>query len=154
MVRWLSALSAPSQLESHMQTSQLLIFGLVLVAMWFLLIRPQQQRQKQHKQTVSALAPGQRVVTIGGLVAEIVEVRGDRLLVRVADGSEMEYVKDAVGRVLRDDEFVDEFDQDADADEDADLDGEAADDTQSDAPPAPPLPPQADLPGHEGEGAE
>ena len=41
-----------------MQPSQLLIFGLVLVAMWFLLIRPQQQRQKQHQQTVASLAPG------------------------------------------------------------------------------------------------
>lgn len=112
-----------------MQPSQLLIFGLVLVAMWFLLIRPQQQKQKQHQQTVAALAPGQRVVTIGGLVAEIVEVRDGRLLLRVADGTEMEYVKDAVARRLRDDEFVDHVDAANDAEADDELDTTAPDET-------------------------
>jgi preprotein translocase subunit YajC len=102
-----------------MTLDRLLIFAVAMAAMWFLLIRPQQQRQKQHKQTVAALAAGQRIVTIGGLVAEIVEVRGDRLLLRVADGSEMEYVREAVGRVLRDDELVAE---DAPVAEDAEND--------------------------------
>ncbi len=91
-----------------MSLDRLLIFGVAMAAMWFLLIRPQQQRQKQHKQTIAAISAGQRIVTIGGLVAEIVEVRGDRLLLRVADGSEMEYVRESVGRVLRDDELVSE----------------------------------------------
>jgi preprotein translocase subunit YajC len=89
-----------------MPLGNLIVLGFVLVAMWFLLIRPQQQRQKQHKQTVSSLTPGQRVVTIGGLVAEIVEVRDDRLLLKVADGSTMEYMKEAVGRVLPPEELV------------------------------------------------
>jgi preprotein translocase subunit YajC len=95
-----------------MPLDRLLIFGVAMAAMWFLLIRPQQQRQKQHKQTIASIRPGQRIVTIGGLVAEIVEVRDGRLLLRVADGSEMEYVRDAVARVLRDDEFVDEAERD------------------------------------------
>ena len=105
-----------------MSLDRLLIFAVAMVAMWFLLIRPQQQRQKQHKQTVAALAAGQRIVTIGGLVAEIVEVRDDRLLLKVADGSEMEYVREAVGRVLRDDELVSEHEPAADAIEDDQLD--------------------------------
>jgi preprotein translocase subunit YajC len=91
-----------------MSLDRLLIFAVAMGAMWFLLIRPQQQRQKQHKQTIASITPGQRVVTIGGLVGEIVEVRKGRVLLRVADGSEMEYVRDAVARVLRDDELIDQ----------------------------------------------
>jgi preprotein translocase subunit YajC len=110
-----------------MQYSQLIFVVAILAAMWFLLIRPQQQRQKQHQQTVSSLVPGQHIVTIGGLVAEIVEVRGDRLLLKVADGSEMEYVKDAVGRVLPADELMAE---------------DESEDEAGDEVPAPPLPEQ------------
>lgn len=83
-----------------MGTYQLVLIAVVFGAMYLLVIRPQQQRQKQHQQTVASLVPGETIVTIGGLVAEIVEVRGDRLLLKVADGSEMEYMKEAVGRIL------------------------------------------------------
>jgi preprotein translocase subunit YajC len=81
-------------------TYQLVMIALIFGAMWFLVIRPQQQRTKQHQKTVASLVPGETIVTIGGLVAEIVEVRGDRLLLKVADGTEMEYMKEAVGRIL------------------------------------------------------
>ncbi len=101
-------------------SANLFVLVIVMVAMWFLLIRPQQQRQKQHVQTVAQLRAGQRIVTIGGLVGEIVEVRGDRVLLQVADGSRMEYMKDAVSRVLADEDEPDEVEaedvEDADAD--------------------------------------
>lgn len=122
-----------------MGTYQIVMLVVVLGAMWFLLIRPQQQRQKQHQATVSSLKPGATIVTIGGLVAEVIEVRGDKILLKVADGGTMEYMKDAVGRVLPDegldasstddgalDQDVDDGsdDIDADADDTSDEDGD------------------------------
>ena len=81
------------------QYSQLL-FVLVLVAVfWFVAIRPQQQRAKQQKAMLAALEPGDEIVTIGGLFATVVNA-GDRVLVRVADGSTLEFSPQAISRVL------------------------------------------------------
>lgn len=91
---------------SGISVSQVLILVLIFVGGWFLLIRPQQQRQKQHAETVQALKNGARVVTIGGLVGEIVDVRQEVVVIRTAGGSELEYVRDAISRVLRDDELT------------------------------------------------
>ncbi len=104
-----------------MGTYQIVMLVILVAGFYLLIIRPQQQRQKQHQDTVSALKPGATIVTIGGLVAEVVEVRGDRVLLKVADGGTMEYVKDAVGKVLPDEELtasdlaMDDEDEDADA---------------------------------------
>ena len=81
------------------QYSQLL-FVLVLVAVfWFVAIRPQQQRAKQQKAMLAALKPGDEIVTIGGLFATVVDA-GERILVRVADGSTLEFSPQAISRVL------------------------------------------------------
>ena len=78
-----------------------LIFPLLLVvAFYFLLIRPQQQQRKAQAQMVASLTQGARILTVGGIYATIVEVEEDRLLVEVADGSQMEIAKRAVGTVL------------------------------------------------------
>ena len=78
-----------------------LIFPLLLiVAFYFLLIRPQQQQRKAQAQMVASLTEGARILTVGGIYATIVEVEEDRLLVEVADGSQMEIAKRAVGSVL------------------------------------------------------
>lgn len=50
---------------------------LMFVVFYFLLIRPQQKRAKQHKEMLSALKKGDYVITSGGLLGRIVEVNGD-----------------------------------------------------------------------------
>jgi len=80
--------------------TQLIFPLLLIVAFYFLLIRPQQQQRKAQAQMVASLNEGTRILTVGGIYATIVEVEEDRLLVEVADGSQMEIAKRAVGTVL------------------------------------------------------
>lgn len=85
----------------------LLFIAIMILAFWLLVIRPQQVRQRKHAEMVQELAPGDEIVTIGGLYATVVAV-GDRIRVRVADGSELEIAPMAVGRVVPADETADE----------------------------------------------
>lgn len=82
-----------------MNPSNLFMIVVVFAAFWFLVIRPQQQRQRQQAEMVSALAPGAEVLTIGGIYATVVEV-GERIRLAVADGSEMEVSPHAIGRIV------------------------------------------------------
>ncbi len=91
-----------------MQYSQLIFLVIIVIAFYFLLIRPQQQRQKQQNQMISSLQPGTEIVTIGGIFGTVVAVLEDRLRIRVADGSELEVSKRAVGSVVPAEKTFDE----------------------------------------------
>jgi len=105
---------------------------------YVLIIRPQQKRAKQQASMLSALEPGVEIVTIGGIYGTIVEVGEERLLIRVADGSEFEIARRAVGSVMpeaddSDDEVLDSAEEAAseEASEPAALD--SADDSSEKA---------------------
>ncbi|NTW29054.1 MAG: preprotein translocase subunit YajC [Coriobacteriia bacterium] len=83
-----------------MSYQQIIIYLVVIGAFYLLLIRPQQQRAKQQTQMVSSLQPGVEIVTIGGIYGTIVAVGDTRIRVRVADGSELEIAKRAIGSVV------------------------------------------------------
>ena len=72
------------------------MFGLL----WFLMIRPQMKKAKEHKALVEALAKGDEVITQGGIAGKIAEVGEAYLLVEVADGVQIKVQKQAVGTVL------------------------------------------------------
>ena len=78
----------------------LIFFVLAGAAFWFLVIRPQQARRKEQAAMLASVAPGTEIVTIGGIFATVVSVEDDRLRVRVADGSQLEIAKRAVGQVV------------------------------------------------------
>jgi preprotein translocase subunit YajC len=63
----------------------LLPIVLMFVILWFLMIRPQMKRQKEHKALVAGLAKGDEVVTAGGLVGKISRVTDMYIAVEVAD---------------------------------------------------------------------
>lgn len=59
---------------------------MVLVAIfWFLVIRPQQMQAKKHKEMLNALAKGDKIITNGGLVAEVINAEGDFIKVKLND---------------------------------------------------------------------
>ena len=104
--------------------ANILPIALMLAAVWFLLIRPQQQRQKKQAEMISRLEAGAEIITIGGIYGTIVEVDEDRLLIEVADGSRMQIARRAVGSVVPDREDDHEL---SDGDEgDSAPDGELA----------------------------
>lgn len=67
---------------------------------YFLLIRPQQKRQKEHRNMVSELAKGDEVVTMGGLLGKITSVDDNFLTVQVAKDTEVKVQKASVQAMM------------------------------------------------------
>ena len=82
------------------QSSAFLPIIAIVVLFYFLIIRPQRQRQKEQSELLSKLAPGAEIVTIGGLFGTIVSVDDDRVRIAVADGSELEFAKNAIAQLI------------------------------------------------------
>jgi preprotein translocase subunit YajC len=76
---------------------------LIFVIMYFLLIRPQQKKLKDHQAMVAALRRGDRVVTGGGLVGKVVRVKDDgsnEVEVEIAEGVKVHVIKHTITAVL------------------------------------------------------
>ena len=79
---------------------QFLPLLLMLVIFYFLMIRPQQKRMKEHTAMIGALNKGDEVVTTGGMGGTITDVGDAYLLLRVADNVEVNVQKTAVAALL------------------------------------------------------
>ncbi len=75
----------------------ILIFGI----MYFLLIRPQQKKAKEHRNMVDALRRGDQVVTAGGLIGKVTKVKDEgEVEVELADGVKVRVVQSTISQVL------------------------------------------------------
>ena len=79
---------------------QLLPMILMFVVIWFLMIRPQMKRAKEHKAMVEALGKGDEVITQGGMAGRITEVGEQFVQVEVADKVQIMIQRQAVATVL------------------------------------------------------
>ena len=70
--------------EPNMLAS-LMPFALIFLVFYFLLIRPQQKKAKEHKQMIAGLKKGDAVITAGGMFGRIVEVDGDTMVVDLGE---------------------------------------------------------------------
>lgn len=100
---------------------QLFPFLLIFVVFYFLLIRPQQQRVKKHRQMVEALRRGDEVVTAGGLIGKVTRVADGELTIELAQGVRVKVVRHTISevrarteptRARRDDDDADDSDED------------------------------------------
>ena len=73
---------------------------LIFVVFYFLLIRPQAKRAKEHKAMVAPLAVGDEVVTSGGILGRVTEVGDQFLTVEIADGVRVKVQRHTVTSVL------------------------------------------------------
>jgi preprotein translocase subunit YajC len=73
---------------------------LLLIPLWFLLVRPQQKRVRAQQAMVLSLETGDEVITTGGIYGTIVELEGDVALLDVAPGVQLRVARQAVGRRL------------------------------------------------------
>jgi preprotein translocase subunit YajC len=76
---------------------------LIFAIMYFLLIRPQQKKLKEHQAMVAALRRGDQVVTQGGIIGKVVKVKEDgsnEIEVEIADNVKVRIVKSTVTQVL------------------------------------------------------
>lgn len=74
---------------------------LIFVVFYFLLIRPQQKRMRQHREMVAAVRRGDRVVTAGGIIGQVTKVVNDNeVMVEIADNVRVRVVKSTISDVL------------------------------------------------------
>ncbi|WP_375425122.1 preprotein translocase subunit YajC [uncultured Friedmanniella sp.] len=76
----------------------LIMIALMVVAFYFLILRPQKRRQQAIQQTLNALAPGDRVLTGGGIFATIVSIGDKQTVLETAPGVELTVLKQAIAR--------------------------------------------------------
>ncbi|MGA9253967.1 MAG: preprotein translocase subunit YajC [Roseobacter sp.] len=74
---------------------------LIFLIMYFLLIRPQQKKVKEHAAMVAALRRGDQVITQGGVVGKVVKVKDDgELEVEIAEGVKIRVIQNTIATVL------------------------------------------------------
>ncbi|MDR7150004.1 preprotein translocase subunit YajC [Hydrogenophaga palleronii] len=78
----------------------LLPLVLMFVVLYFVMIRPQMKRQKEHKAMVEALAKGDEVITAGGLLGKVSKIGEAYIGVELTDGVEVQMQRSAVVQVL------------------------------------------------------
>lgn len=73
---------------------------LIFVIMYFLILRPQQKRMKEHKNMVAALKRGDQVITQGGLIGKVTDVKEGEVTVEIAQGVKVRVVRGTISQVL------------------------------------------------------
>ena len=105
MISSVSALGMAAVAAGFGSLGGLPLLLLMFVAMYFLLIAPNQRKQKQWQQMLSQLKPGDKVTTNGGIRGTIVSVKDDVLIMKCApDNVKLEMVKSAIAAVTTEEE--------------------------------------------------
>ena len=74
---------------------------LIFAIMYFLLIRPQQKKMKEHRAMVASLRRGDEIITQGGIIGKVVKVKDDgELEVEVADGVKIRVIQSTIATVI------------------------------------------------------
>ena len=80
--------------------STFIIMLIPIVVLWFLMIRPQMKRQKEHTKMVEALAKGDEAVTNGGVLGKIIEVGDSFITLEIAKGTEIKVQRHAIAAIM------------------------------------------------------
>ena len=110
-----------------------ILIVLVFVGFYFLMIRPQRRRQQQVQQQQKTVAPGARVRTTAGMYATVTEVDGDDVVLEVAPGVEVRYIKRAIMEVVEPAEEAETYEDAEPSDYHEDGEDEPADGTAEDS---------------------
>jgi preprotein translocase subunit YajC len=95
------AQAAAGQPSAGAAFAQFLPIILIFVIFYFLLIRPQQKRMKEHRAMVDALRRGDEVITSGGIVGKVSKVQDDgKIEVEIAEGVKVKVIKHTITQVL------------------------------------------------------
>ncbi|MGC1181737.1 preprotein translocase subunit YajC [Legionella sp.] len=92
-----AATSASPQADG---TFSLIMIAAIFVLFYFMLIRPQNKKAKEHRDLISRLKKGDEIITSGGILAKVVNLNEQYIKVSIADGVEISLQKGAVSTVL------------------------------------------------------
>jgi preprotein translocase subunit YajC len=99
---WWAAAPAPGAGGGFGMLLPILLF---IPLLYFMMIRPQQKRQKQWQQMLASIKSGDRVTTAGGIRGVIISIKDDSIIIRVApDNLKLEVSKSAIASVTQPDE--------------------------------------------------
>jgi preprotein translocase subunit YajC len=76
--------------------TSVIFFAAMLVLLWLLIIQPQRRRRRQQAQMLTQLAPGDEVITAGGVYGSVREVAADHVVLEIAPGTRVRVLKSAV----------------------------------------------------------
>jgi preprotein translocase subunit YajC len=93
-------LAATAAKPNNFNPTTLILILVVVVGFYLLMIRPQQRRRQHAQQRQDSVQPGARVRTTAGMYATVVDVEGDDVVLEVAPGVEVRYMKRAVMDVV------------------------------------------------------
>jgi len=82
------------------QYSTLIFIALLVLAFYFLIMRPQRKRQQAMQQTMNALSPGDRVMLASGLFGTVISVGSRQVVLEISPGAEVTVLKQAVSRIV------------------------------------------------------
>lgn len=80
--------------------ASLMLFVPLILIMYFMMIRPQQKRQKEHQSLVQSLGKGDEVVTMGGIVGKVVDLDDTYLRMQVSDNTEIKVQRHSIHAIL------------------------------------------------------
>jgi preprotein translocase subunit YajC len=95
---WMLAATAKQQVAGGGLLG-LLPMIVVMVVLWFIMIAPQRKQQKQRDQMLKSLKKGDKVITVGGLHGEIVEIDETDIRLRVADKTELKFTRGSISKI-------------------------------------------------------
>ena len=107
----ISDVAAAAATKSSFNPSTLILILVVVVGFYMLMIRPQQRRKQQAQQRQNEVRPGARVRTTAGMYATVVDVDGDDVVLEVAPGIEVRYMRRAIMDVVSPGEEPEETDE-------------------------------------------
>jgi preprotein translocase subunit YajC len=97
-------MAAPAQgdvASAYSSYSGIIMLVLMFALFYFLLIRPQQKRQKQRNAMINALQKGDKVITIGGLHGTIAELTETTVVLKVNDTTKLTFDRQAINTVVK-----------------------------------------------------
>jgi preprotein translocase subunit YajC len=80
--------------------SGLLLIAGMFVLMYFMIIRPQRKRQKEHQTLIDDVSKGDEVLTTGGILGKVTKVDGDYMVLEVSNNMELKFQKSSLHAVL------------------------------------------------------
>ena len=103
----------------------IIVLVAMLVLMYFLLIRPQRAQQRRAQDMLSALKPGDEVITIGGIYGDVIEVDEEKVVLEIAEDVHIEVTRRAIANIVPPETEPEPELEEAEEEEPAELEAEA-----------------------------
>ena len=91
---------AQSSTNANSGMSMLVMVGLFFIIMYFMIIRPQNKRVKEHNKLIDSLSNGTEVVISNGIMGKIIKIKDDKIELEISSGVNVKVTKNSVTTVL------------------------------------------------------